>query len=139
MLDFSGLVNGRTMAVMPIAERTARIAAERPDFLFLSRRQAGSLQGALDLSAYTVCKRFRISSLSAAEPYVLAVRDTTLARSGVPCNEPLCGWRRRWNGDPRASRNPAVPAALLPGDLPRRLGLLCSSTSTRQQREATAS
>jgi hypothetical protein len=87
MLDFSGLVNGRAMAVMPIAERTARIAAENPDFLFLSSHQASSLQGALDLGAYTVCERFQISSLSSVEPYVLAVRDATLARSGLSCSE----------------------------------------------------
>jgi hypothetical protein len=89
MLDFSGLVNGRARAVMPIAERTARVAAEHPDFLFISRRQAGGLRTALDLSAYSVCARFRLPSLSGGEPYVLALRDSARVLWGPGCREPL--------------------------------------------------
>jgi hypothetical protein len=89
MLDFSGLVNGRAVAVMPIAQRTAQIAAQRPDFLFLSHRQAAGLRGALDLGAYRVCRRFRMPSLSGGEPYVLALRSSAPALPGAGCAEPL--------------------------------------------------
>lgn len=89
MLDFSGLVNGRAMAVMPIAERTAQIVAKRPDFLFLSHSQTVHLQGALDLDAYSVCERYRLPTLSGGEPYVLALRSSALSLWGTPCGEPL--------------------------------------------------
>jgi hypothetical protein len=89
MLDFSGLVNGRAWAVTPAAERTARIAAARPDFLFLSRRQTAGLQSALDLGAYRVCERVHLPTLSGGETYALALRGSALPLWGAACDVPL--------------------------------------------------
>jgi hypothetical protein len=75
ILDLSGLVNSRDSAQLDPERRLRRMAAENPDFLFVTGQQAGSLAPVLNLSAYRVCRRYREVSLTRAEIYLLAVRQ----------------------------------------------------------------
>lgn len=89
LLDGNGLVNGRSFAALSGVERTRRIGAERPGFLFVTAPQAAGLKPFLDLDSYQICHRYRSANLRGSQTYFLAAREPYLKRLGTPCLEPL--------------------------------------------------
>lgn len=88
MLDFNGLVNGRELAALPWHQRLALLAAERPDFLFLTAEQARQLGRHLDLDTYRVCGRYSMQFLTTRKDYFLALAPGA-PRAGFDCPAPL--------------------------------------------------
>jgi hypothetical protein len=88
MLDFNGLVNGRELAALPWHQRLERLAAARPDFLFVTAAQARQLGLHLDLAAYRICGRYHMQFLTTRKDYFLALAPGA-PRTGFDCSTPL--------------------------------------------------